>query len=331
MFTRRKVLQTLIAAGSTGSVFATLNAAAQSRTVGSWPNQVIKIVVPAGAGGQTDLFARFMAEQLWKAFGQPFIVENKPGASGNIGAVAVARSPNDGYSLLFTAGSFSVVPQALQTSPPYDLIRDFQPIVQIGAGGQFFAVSESSSISTVADLLNKAQSGQMNYGTTGIASVPHILMSSLLQKVSVKMAHIPYKSGSEVLRDLIGGSLDSGWVDTTNGGAAARAGKIRILGISGTFRVPGNPEVKTFQEQGYGLELNGWLGLFARVGTPDAIVAAINAEVLRVMASEEARSRLAAMNIGVFPPNTPDQFSQTVRRDLAAWKKIIDDNNIRSG
>lgn len=330
MFNRRKVLQTLSSMGLIGSLPWGHHSAAQTRSVSGWPNRVVKIVVPAGAGGQTDLFARFMADQLGKAFGQPFIVDNKPGASGNIGAVAVARSPSDGYTLLFTAGSFSVVPQALQSSPPYNLIQDFQPIVQIGAGGQFLAVPFDSPIKSVPELLNKAQSGQLNYGTTGIGSVTHILMAALLQKSNVRMTHIPYKSGAEVLRELMSGSLEVGWVDTTTGGPAARADKIRLLGISGTLRVPGNPEVKTLQEQGYGLDLNGWLGLFTRSGTPDAIVAAINSEVLRIMASEEAQSRLAAMNIGVFPSNTPEQFAQTVQRDFRAWKKIIAENNIKS-
>lgn len=330
MITRRVVLNTLTVAGALGALSAVPIARAQPRTVGGWPNRVVKIVVPAGAGGQTDLFARFMADQLGKAFGQPFIIDNKPGASGNIGAMAVVRSPSDGYNLLFTAGSFSVVPQALQASPPYDLLKDLQPIVQIGAGGQFLAVSANSSIKSVADLLAKAQSGQMNYGTTGIGSVTHILMASLLEKGRVKMTHIPYKSGAEVLRELMSGTLEVGWVDTTTGGAAAKADKIRLLGISGTIRVPGNPDIKTLQEQGYGLDLNGWLGLFARAGTPDAIVTAINNEVLRIMNSEEAQSRLTAMNIGVFPANTPEQYAQTVQRDLQAWKKIIVDNNIKA-
>lgn len=330
MLNRRKILQTLSSVGVIGSSPWLHQSMAQTRAVSGWPNRVVKIVVPSGAGGQTDLFARFMADQLGKAFGQPFIVDNKPGASGNIGAVAVARSPSDGYTLLFTAGSFSVVPQALQSSPPYSLTQDFQPIVQIGAGGQFLAVSVDSSVKTVADLLNKAQTGQMHYGTTGVGSVPHILMASLLQKSNIKMNHIPYKSGAEVLRELIGGTLEVGWVDTSTGGPAARADKIRILGVSGTVRVPGNPDVRTLQEQGYGLEMNGWLGLFARSGTPEAIVTAINQEVLRIMGSEEAQNRLMGMNIGVFPPNTPDQFAQTVQRDLRSWKKIISDNNIRS-
>lgn len=330
MFNRRQILQTLSSMGLIGSSSWIHHSVAQTRSVSGWPNRVVKIVVPAGAGGQTDLFARFMAEQLGKAFGQPFIVDNKPGASGNIGAVAVARSPSDGYTLLFTAGSFSVVPQALQTAPPYSLIQDFQPIVQIGAGGQFLAVSVDSSVKTVTELLNKAQTGQMHYGTTGVGSVPHILMASLLKKSNIKMNHIPYKSGAEVLRELIGGTLEVGWVDTSTGGPAARADKIRILGVSGTVRVPGNPDVRTLQEQGYGLEMNGWLGLFARSGTSEAIVTAINQEVLRIMGSEEAQNRLMAMNIGVFPPNTPDQFAQTVQRDLRSWKKIIAENNIKS-
>lgn len=304
--------------------------ATQAQTPAAWPSRAVRLVVPSGAGGQTDLFARYVADQLAKVFGQPFIVENKPGGSGTIGALQVARA-SDGHSLLFSAASFTVVPQALNPQLPYDLLKDLAPVIQIGAGGQFIAVPVSSPIRNLKELLaaGRAQPGQLAYGTTGVASVPHIFMSALLRQQGLRMNHVPYKSGAEVLRDMIGGVLPIGWIDTTTGAQAVKAGRVRLLGVTGTFHMPANPEVATLAEQGHGCDQNGWLGLFAPAGTPEAVVRAINAEVNRLMAGEEARQRLHSMNAAHFPANTPEQFAATLRSDVQAWRKIIVDNDIK--
>lgn len=321
-------LSALLAAPALASLG--LPAQAQTSPVPGWPVRPVRFVVPAGAGGQTDLFARFIAEQLSKAFGQPFVVENKAGASGTIGAQAVAKA-TDGHSLLFSAASFTAVPQALNPQLPYDLLKDLVPIVQIGAGGQFVGVPASSPIRTLKELweTGRAQPGKLAYGTTGVASVTHIVMSALLRQQGVRMNHVPYKSGAEVLRDMLGGVLPVGWIDTTTGGQAAKAGRVRLLGVTGTYRMPGNPDVATLSEQGYPIDQNGWLGLFAPAGTPEAVLRAINAEVNRVMGSEDARQRLTSMNVATFPSNTPEQFAATVRSDVQAWRKIIVDNDIK--
>lgn len=143
------------------------------------------------------------------------------------------------------------------------------------------------------------------------------------------MGHVPYKSGAEVLRDLAGGVLPVGWVDTTTGGPAGASGRIRLLGISGTFRVPGNPDVPTLAEQGFGADMNGWLGVFAPVGTPEGVVRAVNAEINRLMTADEARRRLDSMNIATFPPNLPQAFAMTVRSDVESWRRIAVDNGIK--
>jgi tripartite-type tricarboxylate transporter receptor subunit TctC len=290
------------------------------------------MLVPVAAGGQTDIFARFVAEHLAKTFGQPFVVENKPGASGKIATQQLLRSAVDGQFLLFSAASFTVVPQALNTSQPYDVLKDLAPIVQIGAGGNFLAVSSELPVRSTRELIEMARANpdKLAYGTTGVGSVTHILMASLLQQLGVRMTHAPYKSGSEVMRDIMGGVLPLGWVDTTTGGPAARSGRIRLLGISGTYRVPGNPDVSTLAEQGFGLDQNGWLGLFAAAGTPEPVLRAINTEVNKLMGGEEARQRLALMNIATFPANTPEQFAQTMRTDYQAWRKIVVDNDIKA-
>lgn len=329
--TRRQWLGGAAALTALGMAAPVVRAQSTAAPAG-WPMRPVRLVVPAAAGGQTDQFARYVAEQLARTFGQPFVVDNRPGGGGSIGALQVAKAANDGQTLLFSAASFTVVPQALNPNLPYDLIRDLAPIVQIGAGGNFLAASADSPIRTTKDLFDRARANPdtLSYGTTGVGSVPHMLTSALLKQQGGKMAHVPYKSGAEVLRDLVGGVLQVGWVDTTTGGPAGAAGKIRLLGISGTYRVPGNPEVSTLAEQGFGSELNGWLGLFAPSGTPEPIVRAINAEVNRLMVADEARRRLDTMNVATFPRNSPEDFARTVRTDVQAWRKIVVDNGIQA-
>ena len=297
----------------------------------AWPSQTVRVMVPVPPGGQTDLFARFIAEHLSKTFGQPFIIDNRPGGSGRIAMQQMLSQPADGHTILFSAASFIVVPQALNLLSPLDVTRDLAPIVQIGAGGNFLAVSSNLPVNNMRELVNYVKSSRtpLSYGSAGVGSVTHILMAALTSSQSLEMNHVPYKSGAEVIRDMIGGVLPFGWVDTTNGGQAARAGRIRLLGVSGTFRVPGNPEVPTIAEQGFGLDQNGWFGLFAAANTPPAVLRAINAEVLKLMSGDEARQRLHTMNVATFPPNTPEQFAETIRNDVRAWRKIVIDNQIK--
>ena len=325
--------QFMVRGGRTGAVLfgaSTLTPLAwpQSR---SWPSQAVKVVVPVGPGGQTDLFARFICDHLSKSFGQPFVVDNKPGAAGKIGTQQLLAAPTDGHTLLFSAASFTVVPQAIQPNMPYDVTRDLAPIVQIGAGGNFLAVTNDLPVRNMQELVNyvRSRSAPPGYGSHGIGTVTHILMSSLIKNQNLKMTHVPYKSGAEVLKDMIGNVLPIGWVDTTNGAQAAKSGRIRLLGVSGTFRVPSNMDVPTIAEQGFGLEQNGWLGLFASAGTSPAILKAINTSVSGLMTGDEARQHMTAMNIATFPSNTPEQFAETVQRDVQAWRKIVVENNIR--
>ena len=310
---------------------AILVVGAHAETVNGWPSKPVKLVVPSGAGAQTDLFARFIAENLSKVYGQPFIVDNKPGASGSIGAVAVAKAPADGYSLLFTASSFTIVPAALNPQQPYDVLKDLAPITQVGVGGLFLAVSPEMSIKNVKDMfdLARANPGKYSYGTTGTGSTAHLIMLSLLAKQGLSMTHIPYKSSSEVLRDLTGGVLQIGWIDTSSSLGMIRSGKVRPVAIGSTHRMPLSMDVPTLSEAGFPFALDGWLGFFATAGTPEAIIRSLNAEVNKLTSSEEGGKRLAAMNVANPSPVTPEQFVQRIRTDSQAWRKIVVDNNIK--
>ena len=309
---------------------ACLGAAAHSQTVNGWPSKPVKLVVPSGAGGQTDLFARYVAESLAKVYGQPFIVDNKPGASGTIGAMAVAKAAPDGYSLLFTASTFSIVPAALNPQQPYDVFKDLAPITQVGVGGLFLAVSPEMPIKSVKDLfeLARAHPGKYSYGPTGNVSSAHPIMLSQLAKQGLSMTHIPYKSSAEVLRDLVGGVLQIGWIDTSSSLSMIQTGKVRPIAIGSTHRMPLSPDVPTFIDAGYAPTPDGWLGFFAPTGTPEPIVRSLNAEVNKLMRSEEGNKRLTTMNVANPPPLTPEQFAQRMRADHQAWRKIVLDNKL---
>ena len=310
---------------------AFLGTATHAQTVNGWPSKPVKLVVPSGAGGQTDLFARFVAESLAKVYGQPFVVDNKPGASGTIGAMAVAKAVPDGYLLLFTASSFTIVPAALNPQLPYDVLKDLAPITQVGVGGLFLAVSPDMPIKSVKDMfdLARANPGKYSYGTTGAGSTAHLIMLSQLAKQGLSMTHIPYKSSAEVLRDLTGGVLQIGWIDTSSSLGMVQSGKVRPVAIGSTLRMPLSPDVPTFIKAGYSATPDGWLGFFAPAGTPEAIVRSLNAEVNKLMRSEEGNKRLTAMNVANPPPLTPEQFIQRIRVDSQAWRKIVVDNNIK--
>lgn len=321
------------AAASTASLAYPSVARSQSALPDGWPTKPVRLVIPSGPGAQTDLFGRFIGDHLGRVFGQPFVADNKPGASGNIGAMSVMQAPADGHTLLFSAASFTIVPAALNPNQPYDLIRDLTPIVQIGIGGLFLAVAPELPVKGVQDLFEMARQapGKYSYGTTGIGSTGHLIMASLLSQRGLQMTHVAYKSSAEVLRDLSGGILQVGWVDTTSSLGAIQAGKIRPLAHGSTVRAPRSPDVPPLKDVGIPWELNGWLGLFARSGTPMPIVRAINTEVNKLIHSEEGKARLVAMNAANPPPTTPEEFAQLIRRDLPAWRKIAVDNGITPG
>ena len=332
-FAQRRKALTCIAGGALAAATLTrpLAALAQAALPGGWPNRPVRFVIPSGPGAQTDLFARYVAENLSKAFGQPFVPENRPGASGNIGAMAVVNAPADGYALLFSAASFTIVPAALNPDQPYDLLRDIAPIAQIGVGGLFLSVSSDMPLKSVKELfdLAAASPGKYSYGTTGIGSTGHLIMASLLSQRNLRMTHIPYKSSADVLRDMAGGILQIGWVDTTSSLGMVQAGKVRPLAHGATVRAPRTPEVPPFNDIGIPWNLDGWLGLFARAGTPEPIIRALNAEVNKLTQGEEGRARLQAMNAANPPPTTAAEFAQKIRTDLPLWRKIVADNNIK--
>lgn len=297
----------------------------------SWPNRPIKMIIPSAAGQGSDLFGRLIGNGLSKALGQPVVIDNKVGASGIVGTDAAAKSPADGYTILFSNASFTVMLKALGQKTPYDLQRDLTPVVQIGSGGVYLVCSPHVPAEDLPQLiaLLKRQPDKFQYGSFGNGSSGHLLMEALKSAAGIGIDHVPYKTSVQLAQDLQGGSISVGWLDVSSSLPLIRAGRLRALAVSGNSRMPGTPQVKTMREQGYPIGTDGWYGLFVPAGTPSAIVTRLNTEVNRVLASPELVERLLAMNLANPPSKSPEAFATTMNEDLQIWQSIVQSNNIR--
>ena len=295
----------------------------------SWPSRPITLVVPAAAGAGTDLLARELAPRLSVALKQSVIVDNKPGASGIPATTTVVRAAPDGYTLLYTNGSFAVMAPALLKSVPYDVTRDIAPIAQTAVGGVLLLVNKDFPVRNLRDLADYARANPgMTYGTWGIGSSGHLVMEWFKKQAGVQMTHVPYRQTPQLLSELASGVLKVGWADPSAPVPFIESGRIRGIAISGNVRVPRTPDIPTMGEQGYPFDAVGWFGLFAPQGTPQAIIDLLSTEVNRVQRSPEIAARMSTMNFEPPPVKTPAQFRTIVANDLQTWRKIVQDANI---
>lgn len=299
----------------------------------AWPDKPVKVIVPGGAGSGTDTAARLVADALTKAFGQPFIIENKPGANGMIGTEEALKSPNDGYTLMLTYAAAQVVNQSLYANVKYDGAKDFEPIAQIGAGGNMLVVPSDSPVNDLKEFIAYVKSkpaNSLSYGSWGNGSGGHLSMEALKQKTGLQMQHIPYKNSAAVNTDLIGGQIPVAFTSMGSALPLVLGGKMKAIAISGPYRVPQLPNVRTMTEQGVKFDLVAWYGLFAPAGTPKPIIDKINKEIVRVLTEPESRERfIKALGFSEIPLKTPEQFGQTVKDDVREWGAIVKSANIK--
>ena len=298
---------------------------------GPWPKRPVKLIVCSAAGGPTDVFARLFAEQMSRTFGQPFVVENKVGANGLIGNDVVAKSPADGYSMLFSYAGAIAINHALLPKLPYDTFKDLQPVAQIGASGTLLAVTPDFPARNIREFVEhvKANPGKYNYASWGQGSGGHLSMEALKHAAALQMNHVPYKSIPQIITDMLGGNLQVAFIDPFTSLPHIRAGKLRPLMLSGTRRGPALPDVPTMTEAGYRFEADAWFGMFAPAGTPAAIVQRLNQEVSRIAQLPDTKARFAALNMPDSPIKTVEQFTQTVKDDIATWSGIIKTANVK--
>ena len=290
----------------------------------TYPGRPVKIIVPFAAGGPADIYARFLAQRLESALGQPFVVDDRPGAGSLIGTEAAAGSAPDGYTLLLMSNTHTVN-ESLLANKPYVLLRDFVPVAPINYSDLVLVVNPSVPAKTLRELiaLAKAKPGKLNYASSGTGTPYHMAGELFKAMAGVDIVHIPYKGSSQARTDTLGGQVDMMFDAVTTMGQFAREGKVRALATSGKVRSSVLPDVPTLSEAGVpGYESVIWLGLIAPKGTPTDIVQRLNAEITRIVSDPQVRAEWAKQG-AVAMTMTPDEFSSYIVADIAKWEKIV--------
>jgi tripartite-type tricarboxylate transporter receptor subunit TctC len=289
-----------------------------------YPNRAVRIVVPFPPGGTSDILARTIGARLSESFGQPVVVENRPGAGGNIAAEHVAKSAPDGYTLIMGTSSLAIS-QSLYRKLNYELVRDFAPITQAVNYANLLVVHPSTGFSSMNDLLAaaKAKPGALSYGTAGNGTPPHMTGELFKSYTRVDIQHIPYKGGAPAIADLVGGQIPMMFDNVPPLLPHVRAGKIKALAVTSLKRIPVLPDVPTLHELGLkDFDAVGWNGLLAPAGTPREIVSRVHAEVVKILAMPAVRDNLSAQGADIVG-NSPEEFGAWIRTEVKKWAEVI--------
>jgi tripartite-type tricarboxylate transporter receptor subunit TctC len=296
-----------------------------------FPDRPVKIIVPLTQGGSPDTIARTIAAALQPAWGQPVVVENRPGGNQNIGAELVAKSAADGYTWLLTPENVLTVNPHLGNTP-FDPFADFTLVMQVARIQFLLVVHPSVPASSVQELvaLARAKPGTLDFGSSGNGSPQHLGGAMMQALAGIKMNHVPYKGATQAIQDLLPGRIQV-WIGAANTLLPhIKDGKLRLLAVAGSERYPTLPDVPTIAEAGVpGFALNTWLGVIMAARTPPEIVAKVNADVTRILQTPELKARFAAIGIDV-TTTSPQAFAELVREDYARWGKIIREAGIRA-
>lgn len=291
----------------------------------SYPSKPIRLVVPFTPGGVTDTSGRLIAEQLSKRLGQQVIVDNKPGASGNIGTQQVAAAEGDGYTLLLGFDGTLVINPHVFPKTGFDTLKDFAPIGKIGDAVLILVANPSFPAKNLKDLiaLSKTQAGGLSYGTSGTGGTPHIAGELLRQRTGANLVHVPYKGGGQALTDVLGGNIPLVYTAIAGAIPHVKSGKLLPIAVSSSKRASSLPDVATFIENGVSdFEASSWVALLAPSKTPRAIVTRLNTELNAVLNDPEVRERLNGMGITA-APGTPESFGAELSRDLAKYGPVV--------
>ena len=296
-----------------------------------YPGKPIRIVVPFPAGGGTDILARALGQKFTDAWGQPVIVDNRPGANGNIAGEYVAKSPPDGYTLIVcTVGTHAINP-AIYPKMPYDPVRDFTAITNLVMLPTVLVVHPSLPVRSVQDLITLArkQPGQLNYSSAGSGSQPHLTAEMFKTAARINIVHVPYKGATPQMTDVVAGQVALTFATATSGVPFVKTGQLRALGVTTPARVAVLPDIPTIAESGLpGYEAVGWSGLLGPAGIPAAIVEKLNTEVVRIIRLPDVHARL--IGLGTEPrTTTPEEFSTYIRSQVTKWAKVVKDSGAR--
>jgi tripartite-type tricarboxylate transporter receptor subunit TctC len=319
--TRRQFMTSAAAVAALGPARAFAQSSSPSA---SWPQRPVKVVVAFAPGGNSDSIARIACQRLGEALGQTFVIENRPGGGGTIGAEAVARAAPDGYTLFVAATpQMSITPWIQKV--PYDPVKDFAAISNVGSNPFVLSVNAKLPIKSVADFIAyvRERPGKVTFGSGGVGTLNHLSMTLFAKLAGVDITHVPYKGGGPAMADLIAGHINAMFANLSDALGQAGAGTIRLLAVSSDKRAKQIPDVPTVIESGFPtFKTTTWNGLVAPVGTPKAIIATVAAELARASKEPKYIERLAHIGVDAIG-DTPDEFAATIAADLAFWGEAV--------
>lgn len=303
---------------------AILTALAAPAGAQEWPAKQVNLIVPFSAGGTTDLFGRLLAQHMHQKFGQPFIVENRAGAGGNLGAAAVAKAAPDGYTFLVGTVSTHAINPSIYTKLPYDTVKDFQPVSLIARLPNILVVHPSLPANNVQELIAylKANPDKLSYGSSGVGTSIHLAAELFKIKTGTTMTHVPFRSSGDIMNNLTGGHINLAFDNITLAWPQVKAGNLRALAVSSPERSAIAPDVPTVADTIPGFEATSWHGVFAPAGTPKAIVDKMAAEMKRILDLPDVKEKLFEIG-AVASPMTPEDFGKFIDGERAKWADVV--------
>jgi tripartite-type tricarboxylate transporter receptor subunit TctC len=298
----------------------------------SWPEKQVTIIVPFGAGGTTDLFARIVAENLQAKYGKPFVIENRPGAGGNIGTTAAAKAAPDGHTLLVGTVSTHAINPFLYKNLPHDTEKDFIPVTGLAKLPNLLVVNPKIPAKTFAEFVEYAKQnpGKLNYGSSGAGTSQHLAAELFQLKTGAKMTHVPFRSSQDIMNGLIGGHIDLAFDNMTIAWPQAQAGTIRALAVTSPDRSQQAPEIPAIAESLSGFDATSWNGLWAPAGTPQAVVDKIAADVKEILDRPEVQKKAAELASTV-SPMSPAEFAKYIQSERQRWSEVVKTVGIQLG
>lgn len=295
-----------------------------------YPVKPMRIIVPFPPGGATDIQGRYIAQKLGETFGQQVVVDNRPGANGTLGLDLGAKAAPDGHTLVIGQTGNLAISVGL-TKVPYDPLRDFAPVTLLLSSPHVIALHPSLPVRSVKELvaLAKSRPGQLNYASTGAGSAGHLGVELFKKMTKIDVVHVPYKGAVPGFTDLVAGHVAMMFTSVLSTQSFAKAGRVRMLGVASAQRSPSAPAIPTIAESGFpGVEVTSWWGVLAPAATPREIVARLNGEIVKIMASSDARERIAALGADI-ATSTPQQFADFIRTENAKWGQLIKESGAR--
>ena len=290
-----------------------------------YPTRPVRFVVPFAPGGSTDTLARTIGLKLADALGQQIVVDNRPGANGDIGMIIVAKAPPDGYTILLGYIANLAIAPSLYAKMPYDPVKDYAPVTQIATSPNVLTAHPSVQAKSLKELIElaKAKPGAVNFASTGVASVGHLTGELLNNLAGMKMTHVPYKGGGQAIIDLLGGHVQVMFSGFSAAMPHIKSGKVRALAVTGAKRSPALAEVPTIAEQGFpGVEATAWYGVLAPAGTPKPVVSRLHGETVGILKQPDVVQRLDGLGFEIVG-STPEQFGAYIRTEIKKWEMVV--------